>query len=174
VLGASSRTVHGRGTEKISVLNLAGAARVLEAARVFRTMDSPWLISSGGATAGHDMVPESETMKTALIQLGVPPDRIMLESSSRATHDQAVLTAVMLRGLGIGSIVLVTSEMHMRRAVATFRHEGLQTVPAAARDPLDSQWIGIAWMPTPQGMEFAQEIAHEYVGLAWYKLRGWI
>jgi uncharacterized SAM-binding protein YcdF (DUF218 family) len=174
LLGAGSRTVQGRGTEKISVLNLAGAARVLEAARVFRTMDSPWVISSGGAAGGYDMVPESETMKTALTQLGVPPDRILLESSSRVTHDQAVLTAAMLRDLGVSSFVLVTSNLHMRRALATFRHQGLQPVPAIARDPLDSQWIGLAWIPTQQGMEFAHEIAHDYVGLAWYKVRGWI
>ena len=174
LLGAGSRTVHGRGTEKISVLNLAGAARVIEAARVFRTMDSPWIVSSGGPAVGRDTVPESETMKTALIQLGVPADRILLESTSRSTRDQAVLTAAMLRNLGISSFVLVTSDVHMRRALATFRHEGLQPVPAVARDPLDSQWIGLEWLPTQQGMEFAQEIAHEYVGLAWYKVRGWI
>jgi uncharacterized SAM-binding protein YcdF (DUF218 family) len=174
LLSAGSRNVHGRDADKISVLNLAGAARVIEAARVFRTMDSPWLVSSGGAAAGRDMAPESETMKTALIQLGVPADRILLESTSRSTRDQAVLTAAMLRNLGISSFVLVTSDVHMRRALATFRHEGLQPVPAVARDPLDSQWIGLEWLPTQQGMEFAQEIAHEYVGLAWYKVRGWI
>ena len=174
LLSASSRTVHGRGTDTISVPNLAGAARVIEAARVFRTMDSPWIISSGGAAFGRDTAPESETMKTALIQLGVPADRILLESTSRITRDQAVLTAAMLSNLGVSSFVLVTSDVHMRRALATFRHEGLQPVPAVARDPLDSQWIGLEWLPTQQGMEFAQEIAHEYVGLAWYKVRGWI
>jgi uncharacterized SAM-binding protein YcdF (DUF218 family) len=113
-------------------------------------------------------------MKTALIQLGVPADRILLESTSRITRDQAVLTAAMLRNLGVRSLVLVTSDVHMRRALATFRHEGLEPVPAVARDPLDSQWVGLEWLPTQEGMEFAQEIAHEYIGLAWYKLRGWI
>jgi uncharacterized SAM-binding protein YcdF (DUF218 family) len=174
LLSAGSRTVHGPGTDKISVLNLAGAARVIEAARVFRTMDSPWIVSSGGAAAGRDMTPESETMKTALIQLGVPADRILLESTSHTTRDQAVLTAAILRNLGVSSLVLVTSDGHMRRALATFRHEGLKPVPAVARDPLDSQWIGLEWLPTQQGMEFAQAIAHEYIALAWYKVRGWI
>jgi len=174
LLSAGSRTVHGSGTDKISVFNLAGAARVIEAARVFRTMDSPWILSSGGAAVGRDTAPESETMKTALIQLGVPADRILLESTSRITRDQAVLTAAMLRNLGVRSFVLVTSDVHMRRALATFRHEGLEPVPAVARDPLDSQWVGLEWLPTQEGMEFAQEIAHEYIGLAWYKLRGWI
>ena len=174
LLGAGARTIHGRGTQRLTSLTLTGAARVLEAARVFRMMDSPWIISSGGATDGVDIVPDSEAMKTALIQLDVPADRIVLESSSRATHDEAVLAIKIVRDLGVTSVVLVTSEIHMRRALATFRHEGLQPVPAVAPDPLASQWFGLAWMPTTQGMELAQEIAHDYVGLAWYKLRGWI
>jgi uncharacterized SAM-binding protein YcdF (DUF218 family) len=174
LLSAGSRTVHSRGTDKVSVLNLAGTARVIEAVRVFRTMDSPWIVSSGAATGGRGTAPESETMKTALIQLGVPADRILLESASRTTRDQAVLTAAMLRSLGVSSFVLVTSDGHMRRALATFRHEGLRPVPAVARDPLESQWMGLEWLPTQQGMEFAQAIVHEYIALAWYKARGWI
>jgi uncharacterized SAM-binding protein YcdF (DUF218 family) len=173
LLGAGARTVHGR-TQKISVLNLAGAARVLEAARLFQMLGSPWIISSGGAAPGRDMVPESETMRTALVELGIPPGRIVVESSSRVTRDEAVLAARMLRDLGVTSFVLVTSDLHMRRALRTFRHEGLHPIPAVARDPLDSQWIGLSWMPTPQGLEYAQEIVHEYVGLAWYGVRGWI
>jgi len=174
LLSAGSRTVHGHGTEKISVLNPAGAARVIEAARVFRTMDSPWIVSSGGAARGHDTVPESETMKAALIQLGVPADRILLESASHVTRDQAVLIAAMLHDLGVSSFVLVTTDLHMRRALAAFRHEGLHPVPAVARDPLDSQWGGPEWLPTQQGIGYTQDIVHEYIGLAWYKARGWI
>ena len=62
-------------------------------------------------------------MKTALVELGVPADRILLESTSQVTHDEAVLTARMLRDLEITSCVLVTSNLHMRRALATFRKE---------------------------------------------------
>jgi uncharacterized SAM-binding protein YcdF (DUF218 family) len=172
VLGAGARTVHGQ-TQKIGLLALGGASRVLEAARVFRVLDGPWIISSGGAPAGHDMIPESDTMKRALVELGVPPDRILLESTSRVTRDEAVLTARMLHDLGIRSCIVVTSDLHMRRALAAFRHEGLEATPAVARDPLDSQSKWLSWLPTQQGMEYSQEVVHDYVGLAWYWFRGW-
>src|SRR4051812_49017717 len=133
VLGAGAKTVHGQ-SQKIGILTPGGAARVLEAARVFRLLDRPWIISSGGSPAGYDLIPESETMKRALVELGVPPDRILLESTSRVTHDEAVLTARMLRDLGIRSCIVVTSDLHMRRALAAFRHEGLAVTPAVARD----------------------------------------
>src|SRR5438093_9833537 len=71
LLGAGARTVHGH-SGRIGVLNLAGAWNVLETARIFRLLDRPWIVSSGGAPAGYDMIPESETMKQALVDLGVP------------------------------------------------------------------------------------------------------
>jgi uncharacterized SAM-binding protein YcdF (DUF218 family) len=173
VLGAGARTIHGRA-QKIGILTLGGSSRVLEAARVFRVLGGPWIISSGGPPAGHDMIPESETMKRALVELGVPPERILLESTSRVTRDEAVITARMLRDLGIRSCIVVTSDLHMPRALAAFRHEGLEAAPAVARDPLDSQWKWLSWLPTRQGMEYSQEVIHEYVGLAWYWSRGWM
>jgi uncharacterized SAM-binding protein YcdF (DUF218 family) len=173
VLGSGARTIHGRA-QKIGILTLGGSSRVLEAARVFRLLGGPLIISSGGPPAGYDMIPESETMQRALVELGVPAERILLESTSRVTHDEAVITARMLRDLGIRSCIVVTSDLHMPRALAAFRHEGLDATPAVARDPLDSQWKWLSWLPTRQGMEYSQEVIHEYVGLVWYWSRGWL
>jgi uncharacterized SAM-binding protein YcdF (DUF218 family) len=173
VLGAGARTVHGRD-DRIGVLALGGASRVLEAAHLFRVLGGPLVVSSGGPPPGRDMIAESETMQRALVELGVPADRIVLESESQVTHDEAVLTARILRARGIGACVLVTSDLHMRRALATFRREGLDVYPAIARDPLDSMRPSQQWLPTPQGMEYSSEVVHEYVGLAWYWWRGWL
>lgn len=173
LLGSGARTVHGRDG-KISMVTLGGAARVLEAARLFRVLNGPLIVSSGGPPPGRDMVPEAVTMQTALVELGVPRERIVLESASHVTHDEAMITAGMLRERGIHACVLVTSDVHMRRALGTFRHEGLDARPAVARDPLDAQRPLLSWLPTPQGMEYSREVVHDYVGLAWYWWRGWI
>jgi uncharacterized SAM-binding protein YcdF (DUF218 family) len=173
LLGAGARTVHGRA-DRLGVLTLGGASRVLEAVRVFRALHGPLLVSSGGPPPGRDMIPESETMKAALVELGVPADRIALESASRVTHDEAVLTSQLLRARGIRACVVVTSDLHMRRALAAFRREGLDARPAIARDPLDAQRPVLQWLPTPQGMDYSREVVHEYVGLAWYWWRGWV
>ena len=71
----------------------------------------------------------------------------------------------------------------MRRALPTFRREGLNARPAIARDPLDAMRPSLRWLPTPQGMEYSREVVHAYVGLAWYwwarvavnllRARGW-
>jgi uncharacterized SAM-binding protein YcdF (DUF218 family) len=173
VLGAGSFTVHGHA-QRMGVLDLVGAARVLEAARVYRVLGSPWVISSGSPAGGFQIESSAATMRVALMQLGVPADRIVLESESVNTHDEAVLVAPMLRALHVDRLVLVTSDIHMRRSIATFRGAGLDAVPAIASDPLNSEPRVNLFIPTTNGLRFTSGVVHEYAGLVYYWLRGWI
>ncbi|HJZ75009.1 MAG TPA: YdcF family protein [Vicinamibacterales bacterium] len=172
VLGAGARTVHGR-TQRLGLLTLGGTARVLEAARVFQLLNGASIVSSGGPPEGRDMMPESEVMRRALVELGVPDSMILLESESKSTRDESLLTAQILRQRGITSCIVVTSDTHMRRALGAFRRAGLNAVPAIATDPVSLERPSKRWVPTQQAVEFSQEVIHEYVGLAWYGIRGW-
>jgi uncharacterized SAM-binding protein YcdF (DUF218 family) len=154
------------------VMHIGTAARVLEAARVYKLLAPAWIISSGGG-GRTGLVPASLVMRDALVTLGVPPARILLESESRTTRDEAILVAPMLAKLGASEFVLVTSDIHMRRSLATFRGAGLSPIPAIARDPLATQPTWLSLIPTSRGLEFAAGVAHEYVGLAYYAARGW-
>ena len=173
LLGAGAHTVHGNA-QAIGVLTLGGAARVLEAARIYHLLGRPWIVSSGGPPAGRDMIPESQVMRRALVELGVPESMIVLESESKVTRDEAMLSAQILRERGISSCIVVTSDTHMRRALATFRHAGLNAVPAVAPDPIAYESPARRWVPTEQALEFSQEVIHDYIGLAWYSVRGWL
>jgi uncharacterized SAM-binding protein YcdF (DUF218 family) len=99
---------------------------------------------------------------------------ILLESESRVTRDEAISSARILRQRGITSCIVVTSDTHMRRALATFRRAGLNAVPAIAIDPISWQRSTRTWVPTQQALEFSQQVIHEYLGLAWYRVRGWL
>ena len=90
------------------------------------------------------------------MQLGVPADRIVLESGSVNTHDEAVLVAPMLRALHVDRLVVVTSDIHMRRSLATFRGAGLDPVPAIASDPLNSESRIRSFIPTTDGLRFTR------------------
>jgi uncharacterized SAM-binding protein YcdF (DUF218 family) len=173
VLGAGSYTVAG-ADQRMGLLDLAGAARVLEAAHVYRLMGSPWIISSGGAAEGLHIEPSAVTMRNGLVQLGVPENRILLDTESSDTHDEAVGIAPMLRALQVNRIVLVTSDIHMRRAIATFRAAGMTAVPAIAEDPLNSQSRIRTLIPTSEGLRFTSFVVHEYAGLVYYAARGWL
>jgi uncharacterized SAM-binding protein YcdF (DUF218 family) len=75
---------------------------------------------------------EAAAMRDALTHLGVPASRILLETSSLTTAENARQTASLLRREGIGRIVLVTNHWHMRRAAANFRLCGVQVTPLPA------------------------------------------
>ncbi len=49
-------------------------------------------------------------------------DRIVLESRARSTFENAIESAPIIYSMGCKSIVLVTSDYHMRRALAIFKN----------------------------------------------------
>lgn len=172
LLGGGDHIVEG-WTDQMTVTTPIEAARVLEAWRVFRLISPAWIISSGGKPDPLDPVEASSlTMRDELVRLGVPRERILLESTSRNTYENAVLVAPMLRSLAVQQLVLVTSDTHMRRSLGTFRAVGLNVVPAIAPDPrLPVRWFW--WvLPTAEGLELSGDVAHELLGIPFYWLRG--
>lgn len=173
VLGGGDERVRG-WNGAMTRLERSEAARVLEAARVFHIVSPDWVISSGGTDAAYpDSVPSSIAMSDALIELGVPLDRIRLESLSRDTHDEAVQIAPMLSALRVDRVVLVTSTVHMRRSLGTFRAAGIDALPASAPDPGRFAASHDRWVPNERGLRLSSELAHELVGLPYYWARGW-
>jgi uncharacterized SAM-binding protein YcdF (DUF218 family) len=88
---------------------------------------APLLVSGGEAYPRQGGRSEAEATADLLIELGVPRDRILLETESRTTAENATLTA---RQAGVGRWLLVTSAFHMPRAVGTFRKAGIEVVAA--------------------------------------------
>ena len=170
LLAAGNEHVQGVAAA-VSVMSLVEAARVLEAARVFEVVHADWIISSGGALPTD--TPSAVVMRDALVQLGVPASQILLETSSRDTHDQAVLTAPMLRSLHIQRTILVTSAIHIPRSLGAFRAVGVDAIPAPVREPGASLPRIRRWSPTTEGLLFSSQLAHEFIGLAYYRARGW-
>ena len=172
VLGGGDEFVDG-WTDQITVTTNIEAARVLEARRVFRLISPAWLISTGGQPEPDNRSAASSlTMRDELVRLGVPAERILLESASRTTYENAARIAPMLKTLAIQRVVLVTSDTHMRRALGAFRAVGVNAVPAIAPDPrLPTQWFW--WIaPTAGGLESSGEVIHELLGIPYYWLRG--
>ena len=180
--GVTAMVLLGSGAERVfrwdsrpwAILDAVGAARVAETARVFRTINPTWLIVSGG---GLDPFRErgatSLMLRDALVALGVPADVIKMESRSRNTRDESVLIAPMLRELRVEHVVLVTSDIHMRRSIAAFRAQGWNAIPAIAPDARLTLPRLERWYPTVYGLALSAEIVHELAGIPYYRLRGW-
>ncbi len=176
VLSAGNITIVDRDKESFSILEPVSASRVLEAARVFRMFPRSTVISSGGRIYDGDttLQPSALTMRDALVRLGIPASQIVLESESVDTHDEAVRVAPMLRALHADRVIVVTSDVHMRRSLGVFRAQGFDVWPAMARDPNEpDNWID--WlMPDDDGLDLSNAVVHELLGIGWYTARGWM
>jgi uncharacterized SAM-binding protein YcdF (DUF218 family) len=172
LLGAGEQRVSG-WIDHVPAMNLVETARVLEAWRVYKLVAPDWIVSSGGGSAKDSSEPSSIVMRDALVRLGVPPTRILLESSSLDTHEEAVLIGPMLRSRGVEQIVLVTSTVHMPRSIGAFRAVDMNPVPAIAPDPDSFLPWADRYLPSIHGLELSGQLAHEVVGLPYYWSRGW-
>ena len=149
--------------------------RILHAARLYRAGKAPLVVPSGGrlpwSVASRS---EAAEMADLLVEWGVPRAAILEEGKARTTAENAVEIVKLLRARGIKRVLLVTSSLHMRRALASFRAEGLDAIPspcdalvapAGARTVLD-------WIPSPGALEQTHVALWEYLGLAYYRATG--
>jgi uncharacterized SAM-binding protein YcdF (DUF218 family) len=130
----------------------------------------PILVCGGGP---GEYEPFSATMKRLLESDGIPADLIWTEGRSKSTHENAVYGATILREHAVSRIVLVVEANSMLRAAAAFREAGITVIPAAIRFTelnYDLNDIFPGW----QAIALNGEAFHEYLGLLWYRLRGWI
>jgi uncharacterized SAM-binding protein YcdF (DUF218 family) len=174
LLGGGCDTIDGWNGGQTGVLGEESAARVLEAARVARQIPDAIVMSSGGAPANDPgQLAVATIMRDQLIRLGIHASRILVETDSRDTHDEAVLLGPMLRAAAIQQVVLVTSDVHMRRSVGTFRNQGWAVIPAVAPDPSFDRPLRSRLVPSAMGLYFSNAVVHELVGIPYYWARGW-
>jgi uncharacterized SAM-binding protein YcdF (DUF218 family) len=174
LLGSGSFRFRDWSENQFAIVDPIGASRLLEAARVFRLLDAAYLVSSGGLSKMTERnLPSGQTMADALVRLGVPPDRILIETESKTTRHEALIVQGMLKAHPVDHVVLVTSQIHMRRSVGTFRAVGIDVLPAVAREPtsIDTWWGKL--VPTDKALDETGLVAHEVAGLALYAARGW-
>ena len=175
VVLAGGADVLRAGGRSLSLLSDASALRALEAARVFELVEPAWVIVSGGP--GRDpRQADSVPLRAALIELGVPAEVLVLDTSSRDTHDQAVQLQTLLAERGVERFVLVTSPSHMRRSMLAFQAVGLDPVASSAetdsRDP--SRAPPLQLVPSMDALQGSVEALREVLGLIYYWGRGWL
>lgn len=171
LLGSGTYTSTDWDRRQFSVIDRTAANRVYEALRIFNAVGADWVITSGGLIDPEDSEePNGLTMREELVRLGVPPSRILTETKSRDTHDEAIIVAGMLEPLKVDRVILVTSEFHMRRSLGAFRSVGIRAIPAVAPNVHnDVPWF----IPSDEGLHEASIVAHEVFGLLYYAARGW-
>lgn len=152
-------------------LHAASLRRVMEAVRLARSGRDARLVLAGGG--GH-AVREADVMASLATALGVDPASLLLERQSRTTAEGAANVARLLaeRGGSPPTVHLVTSAMHMPRAAASFRRQGIDVCPV----PVDRRFVRPAaheaLIPQITALEKSSAAWHEIVGYAVYWATG--
>lgn len=144
------------------------ADRIWYAARLFHAGKAPIVLLSGGG--GGDIerqaFSDARAMAVLLHDLGVPATAFLLEESSGNTRQNAAFSAALLKARGIEHILLVTSALHMPRALPLFTAKGLQVTPA----PTDFETTQeppsglLAWLPDAGSLNGSALAIKEIVG----------
>lgn len=174
--------VFGGGSETFRADDLAYSApsestalRALEGARLYHLLGGPLVIASGGPGGeGGRGEPESRILRAVLESNGVPPERIMEESLSTSTREEAVLLAEMLSGMTADTVVVVTSPSHLRRALQSLAAEGITAIGSPSREHNASRQTRAPLLPGDQALGDSRQAMREILALVYYGLRGWL
>jgi uncharacterized SAM-binding protein YcdF (DUF218 family) len=137
--------------------------RLAAGARIWRAGRAPLIIlSGGGARAGRT---EADMMAKAIAGLDVPASALLLETRSLSTRDNAMFTTELAERRGIRRVLLVTSSLHMPRALLMFQEAGLDVVAFPVSDRIMRRSWKDRWLPTPGALWRSGRALKEYMGL---------
>jgi len=154
-------------------LNTAGE-RVTAMLELARRYPQAKVVFTGGANSLVAVSPaEAPVAGDLLRRFDSAPARILLETESRTTDENAVFTARLVHPKPGERWLLVTSAWHMPRAVGVFRKAGFD-VEAYPVDWRTRGWIDATrtFGSATAGLERSDVALHEWIGLVSYRLSG--
>jgi len=144
-------------------------SRIYEAARLYRLCKKSGNVCTillSGGDVSHTGRSEAELMQHHLTDLGIENTDMIVESKSLNTFQNARYSSLLLKSGKYDQMFLVTSALHMRRALLYFSHFGIISTPTPA-DYLDTIRMGI---PTGYNFAMADLVLHEYIGILRYNI----
>jgi uncharacterized SAM-binding protein YcdF (DUF218 family) len=146
-------------------LSESALTRLVEGIRLHRQIPNSSLITSG--YAGKEDISHAEVLAKAAVLLGVDEKNISTQSLPKNTWAEATEYK---RIFGDSArLILVTSAIHMPRAMKLFHKAGIMPIAAPTnhlvkkgkhRDP----WF---WIPSSGNIQMMESAIHEYAGIVW-------
>jgi len=137
--------------------------RIAYGARVARETGLPLLVTGGRG--------EAPVMREFLVRdFGLTPKWV--ESAALNTRENAEYSAAIFERDGISSIILVTSSLHMPRAIREFRAQGLIVTPAPVSHYAPPDGLIAKWVPGIAGLRDSRNALYEMMATAVYALQG--
>lgn len=157
-------------------LTIPSRERLREGMRLYRQLPHAKLILSGGfPNVKPDSITTADAMANIAVRWGIPESDIVLSRYPVNTEAEAKAAKKWVKPGEM--LILVTSAVHMPRAMAVFDKQNFSVVPAPtepsvkkAKEPKYAVWARM--MPQASNIALAEKSVRETVGYWWARLRG--
>jgi uncharacterized SAM-binding protein YcdF (DUF218 family) len=154
--------------------------RLWQAVALYKQKKVAKILLSGGEVSLSGILSsrsESVLAKKFLVEMGIPEAVIMVENQSKNTHENALNSTRLLKGIfgSKGRFLLCTSGIHLPRAQACFAKAGLITSPYATdirSKPQRLDWDNL--YPRELIVYQWQLLLREWIGYGIYWLMGYV
>ncbi|CCJ06095.1 YdcF family protein [Methylocystis sp. SC2] len=134
--------------------------------------DARLVFTGGSAAVQASPYAEADAVQRFWREMGLDRGEVLYERRSRNSYENAVFTRELLGPKAGARWLLVTSAIHMPRAVGVFRQAGFDVIAY----PVDYRTNGDAGLEFPRfptkALSLVEFAAHEWAGLVAYRLTG--
>lgn len=151
----------------ISTMGESTLFRAIEASSLYFSLQQPTIILSG-ADPIDPSAPTTAEIYKLLMQYGIPSSKIVLETLSLDTYENA---RNVLEIVGNNEpFLLVTSAYHMPRAMVIFKKLGANPIPYPVDYRASDRYSILDFLPGARSLQEANWAFHEYFGLIYYRI----
>ncbi len=144
------------------------SSRLLFGLQALKRSSAEIIILSGG---GIRIVSEAEVMARTSEELGIDKSRIMIETDSQNTWEQAIEINRLLKNREL-TLGIVTSALHMKRSLMVFSKYFDNIVPLPSKYLYSQNELSVeSFLPNSQRLYISSTILREIVGMLWYRIR---
>jgi uncharacterized SAM-binding protein YcdF (DUF218 family) len=134
------------------------------------------LLSGGSGSMVKTEQKEAKFIKQYLMNIGVPEQDILIDSTSKNTYENAVNSKNIIDKMGYHKIMLITSAYHIPRAKACFKKLGMPVfaLPVDYEHGPRVYYFDHLFLPQTKAFRLWETILHEWIGFISYKIAGYI
>jgi len=153
-----------------SQLSSSALARLTEGVRLYKQNPHSRLILSG--PGGRKGLTQADALLRTAIIMGVDSTSIILMNKAKNTSSEALEYKELCSDKN--RLILVTSAVHMPRAMKIFSKHGFNPVPAPTNFIIkhDSRKDPWRWLPSAGYIGMMEAAVHEYTGMLWASMAG--
>ncbi len=152
--------------------------RVLQAVDLYRAGKiKKILISSGSGRIFDKFQNEARLLKPFLLRIGIPEEDILIDTLSDNTRQNALESAKILKKEKIkGKYLLITSAIHMRRAIGCFKKVGIIATPYSTDKLVGDRkfYFDYLFIPNIDVLNNWSAFTHEIFGYLIYAVMGYL